>query len=354
MLLAVSGPPGDPRLRLVLGVWTQAVGLVWLLPVAMQSLFYFDATNWVSYLLSVVACLAVVHVALLAYSLVAAIKGKALRTSQGSDSAARVISERVYLTKYHPLLLVGLAAAWWFAVDAWRVSPLLANDKIGIAYLAAAILSGLLMPERKSEPEDLGALIADARRFRWRSYRSTITWFLVGLALFWLVGAMNEDRVFIFGTHWLSGFVLLASIFAAIFVLNGLFAGAWIIGDNLGRPASRTVRRRAWMAGLALIALWQIVSLPQAHPQGGLDGNEQAFANGRAYLWYATDVAGLYRSGRAVYFEQGGMMRRRLCGDASSPVESFQVIMDIGVECRQGGEVRLVDADGEPASSQPP
>ena len=108
------------------------------------------------------------------------------------------------------------------------------------------------------------------------------------------------------------------------------------------------------MAGLAAIALWQPASLPREHPPGGLDGNEQPFASGRVYLWYAIDVWGLFGSGRAVYLEQGGMVRRRVCGEAGSPVESFRVIMDIGIECQQGGQMRLVDANGDPASGQPP
>lgn len=352
LLLAVIGPPGDPRLRLVLGAWTQAAGLIWLLPVAMESLFSFDATDWTSYLLSVVACLAAVHVALLAYSLFAAVKGKSLSTSRGSVSAARVIAERVYLTKYHPLLLAGLAVAWWFAVDAWQASPLLTNSQIGIAYVVAAILGQLLMPDRKREPEDLGAEIAEARTFKWRSYRGTIILFLFGLALFWLIGLMNQNGVFIFGAHWLATFVLVTSILAGIFVLNGLFAGAWIIGDVLGRSASRSVRRFAWMAGLAIIILWQYVDLPREHPKGGLDGNEEVFAHGRVYLWYATEVGRWYRAGRAVYFEETGVVRRRVCGEGGGLVDSFQVIMDVGIECRQGGEVRLVDKNGDPASGR--
>lgn len=352
LLLAVAGPPGDPRLRLVVGAWTQAVGLIWLLPIAREALVRFDATDWTSYLLSVVACGAAVHVALLAHSLVAAMKGKLLSTSRGSVSATRVIAERVYLTKYHPLLLAGLAVLWWFAVDAWQASPLLANSKIGIAYIVAAILGTLLMPERKREPDDLGAEIADARMFKWRSYRGTIFLFLFGFALFWLITMMNQDSVFIFGTHWLANFVLVTSILAGIFVLNGLFAGAWIIGDVLERPASGKVRRNTWIVALAIVLAWQYAILPRAHPQGGLDGNEQAFAHGRVYLWYATEVGRWYGNGRVVYFEETGGPRRRVCGDAGSPVDSFQVIMDEGIECRQGTEVRLVDKHGDPASGQ--
>jgi hypothetical protein len=352
LLLAVTGPPGDPRLRFVLGAWTQAVGLIWLLPFARQALIGFDATDWAAYLLSVVACVAAVHVALLAYSLFAALKGKTLGTSQGSVSATRAIAERVYLTQYRPLLLAVLAVLWWLAVEAWQASPLLANSKIGIAYIVATALGALLMPDRKQEPVDLGAEIADARTFRWRSYRGTIIFFLLGLALFWLISMMNQDRVFVFGTHWLATFVLLTSILAGLFVLNGLFAGAWIVGDVLGRPASRKVRRNAWVVGLAMVLAWQYAILPREHPQGGLDGNQQAFDQGRVYLWYATEASPWYRTGRAVYFEATDGPRRRVCGHAGSPVESFRVIMDVGIECRQGTDVRLVDKNGGPASGQ--
>ena len=273
VLLAVIGPPGDPRLRLVLGAWTQAVGLIWLLPFAREALVHFDATDWTSYLLSVVACAAAVHVALLAYSLFTAMKGKSLSTSRGSVSAAQVIAERVYVTKYHPLLLVGLTVVWWFAVDAWQASPMLTNSKIGIAYIVAALLGTLLMPDRKSEPDDLGAEIANARMFKWRSYRGTIILFLFGLALFWIVRLMNQDQEFIFGTPWAATFLLVAATLAGIFVLNGLLAGAWIIGDVSGRPASRSVRRSAWIGGLAIVVFWQYTSLPREHPQSGLDMN---------------------------------------------------------------------------------
>ena len=152
---------------------------------------------------------------------------------------------------------MGLTVAWWFAVDTWQASPELTGSKIGIAYIVAVMLGALLMPDRKSEPDDLGAEIANARMFKWRSYRGTIILFLFGLALFWLVKLMNEDQVFILGTHWLATFVLVASILAGIFVLNGLFAGAWIIGDVSGRPASRSVRRFAWIVGLAIVVFWQ-------------------------------------------------------------------------------------------------
>ena len=352
LLLAVIGPPGDPRLRLVLGAWTQAVGLIWLLPVAKNSLIGFDATDRRSYLLSVIACAAAVHVALLAYSLFAAVKGKSLSTSQGTVSAASVIAERVYLTKYHPMLLVALAVLWWFAVDAWQVSPLLTQNKIGVAYVAAAILGALLMPDRKSSADDLGAEMAAARRVKWDSYRGTVIRFLVGLLLFWLVDAINQDTVFIFGAHLFATIIFVTSILAGIFVLNGLCAGAWIIGDVVGRSVPGTVRRNAWLVGFAIMIFWQYANLPRAHPQGGLDGNEQAFAHGRVYLWYASEVGWWHQSGRAVYFEEAGELRQRVCGDARNPVDSFEVVMDVGVECRTGDEVRLVDAHGNPTTGR--
>jgi len=160
------------------------------------------------------------------------------------------------------LLLAGLAVLWWFTVDAWQASPLLTNSKIGIAYIVAATLGVLLMPGRKGDRDDLGAEIADARTFKWRSYRGTIILFLFGLALLWAARLMNQDSEFISGKHSPSTFVFAMSILAGIFVLNGLFAGAWIIGDALGRPASRSVRRYAWIAGLAIVVFWQYANLP--------------------------------------------------------------------------------------------
>jgi hypothetical protein len=348
LLLAVTGPPGDPRLRLVLGVWTQAVGLIWLLPFAVASLVRFDATDWTSYLLSVAACVAAVHVALLAYSLLALIKGKSISTSRGSVSAMQVIAERVYVTKYHPLLLAGLAVPWWFAVAAWQASPLLPNGKLGVAYVVAAILGVLLMPDRKSEVDDLAAEIADARIFNRRSYRGTIILFLVGLALFWFIGVMKSTGDYIFGTHWFATFQFLLSIVAGLLVLNGLLAGAWLIAEVSGRPASRSVQRFAWRAGFAILVFWPAANLPREHPEGGLDGNQQAFADGRVYLWYATEIGWWHRSGRAVYFEASGdgKQRWRVCGDADRPVDSFRVIVDQGIECRQGEAVGLFDTDG--------
>lgn len=352
LMLAVIGPPGDARLRLVLGVWTQLVGLIWLLPVALKSLFEFDTTDWMAYLVSVVACAAAAHVALLAYSLVAAVKGKSLSTTRGSVSATKAIAERVYVTNYHPMLLAGFGALWWFAMEAWQESPILMQNKIPIAYVAAAVLGALLMPERQSKPDDLGAEIADARTFKWRSYRGTVTRFLIGLLLFWVVDVLNQDTAYIFGANSNAIFLFAMSILAGIFVLNGLFAGARIIGEAAGRPVRPSVRRKLWFAALAIVIFWQYANLPRAHPQGGLDGNEQAFSHGRVYLWYASEVGWWHQSGRAVYFEEAGELRRRVCGDARNPVDSFAVVMDGSVECRIGDEVSVVDEHGRPTTGR--
>ena len=293
LLLAWRGPPGDSRLRVLLGAWTQLVGIMWLFPTALRSIEQFDAASMRSYLSSVIACLACVHVAMSYRHILELLGGPHRRETRRFGSLVEQTGESVSVPRMHPLMLLGLGLLWAGGLYLWlSVRPIEdATLLILGAYVAAmGLTTTLSRHSREGEPQAMAqpapvaartkvdkqsmrelALAFRANDESAKGSRSSYSYFwrfmlaAIALLLARIYGAVLS------GTEHAQLLPMIRGL-GALAVLPLALVGVWVIAESLGRAP--TARQRHWirLIGVLAIIVWQAVALSRLDPQGQYDG----------------------------------------------------------------------------------
>lgn len=287
VLLTWQGPPGDLRLRMILGIWAQLVGIVWLLPTAFYAVQTFDATSPGTYLESVLASLAGVYVVMSAVHLFWLFGGSHGGETQRFGNLAVQTGESVVVTRMHPLVLLGvglLGAAilgYGLTVRPTADAPLL----IFGMYSAAGVFSQLLTRDAGGDT----SRIAPQRRWtvaptaaEKRERRRWMAWVHI-------TGAESDELSRSWGWRlWLAAIgVLLLYVFsflsasasaadalllpimkavAALAVLPLVFATVWTIIESIrGLPTPRKQQHWVRFVGVAAVIAGGAIAVVRSH-----------------------------------------------------------------------------------------
>lgn len=368
--LARKGVPGDLRLRFILSIWVQVVGLLWLLPEAFHAMSNFDPTSLWSYGKSLVGSLCAVQLVLSALTLFVLVGGRD-RNSEDSK-LARMIAERLDVVPANPIWLLIAGAGWWLLL-LWgqrMLSSLQSGFEVG-AYVIAAASGGIATwrtaeittsrpvqsPAKQSEKRPRTRTEETRAESGFSLWRFRGLFFLLAftLSLLWFFNVIVRDVTLVVGKAPASALLFVYGIWiilvsGACYVLLRLI---WVVAESQGHPPTRRTRWLALATVMLLLSVWQWLTLPRVHTPGGLDGQETTLENQSVFLWYAHDLGFLGHSGRAVYLEDSLGQRRRLtlCGaDQRGPVQSFRVhAARKTIECRWPDRVIMVHMNGEEA-----
>lgn len=141
------GPPGDPWLRLLLGMWVCWVGIAAVVGPGWTTIAEFRVHSPVQWFACIALAYAATHAAMLALNL-------AFVVSDKDDASARSLVRSVRIDRTSPARALFLGAAFWLGMYLFARLPMSDSIKASLAIAAAFGLGELLA--RKPAPDSTG------------------------------------------------------------------------------------------------------------------------------------------------------------------------------------------------------
>ena len=359
--------PHDLRLRFLLSLWVVATYIVMLAPLAWHSLTRFDSSSAMAYVWSLMSCFVAVHVALLVLALLAS--GESGQPIVIEEGPAKFFASRVELGGMKPGLVLLIGAGFWLSlrmlVKLVEPGPHAVSLSLLFLVVVAGVMTRFTPAAMEAEPaeaeleqeEHHGAALESL----WENRKGLLA-LLIPVIGAWLYFGLRPYAIFYANRDGL--YFLEAIGFASLAIL--LCVAAWIatmVMDGLRMGNRRWIgapRRRLMLAGVALLALWQLAGLPppgaydppalaaQAPPASAVEVETAlgkalyAVDNGQVYIGPA-EVTHLSGARGHALFLQRGRGRWALCRDHTDrrytqslafTLTHFQIFDGKNLECR--------------------